>query len=472
MGHSSSHIISQWLFLRLLGSVYFIAFGSLFIQLRGLYGSSGMLPIAEYTAAVKKELGGRAFQYFPSIFLYKSSDAFLTGCAATGIVLAVLLVMGLFPVPSLILLWFLYLSFVLVGQEFLSYQWDALLLETGFMSIFFAMTAVPSLLEMFTYWVFLFRFMFSSGWVKLASGDINWRNLRALVYHYETQPLPNRVAWYLHKLPEPVQRASTFLTLSLELAVPFLALGPASGRLACFFLLLFQQLLIFTSGNYGFFNILTAVLCIPLLDDKYLNVLSDYVPVPAGQGNFMPFIVSVAFVVFLVLNVMQLVLLMYRPRWLLEIIDLFQPIGISSNYGLFAVMTTERFEFVIEGSNDLKEWKPYEFRWKPGDPAKPPRQVAPHQPRLDWQMWFAALNPAYIEPWLQRLVRRLLEGSPSVLSLFKTIPFRESPPTYLRLLVFRYTFSEVGTLKQKGMWWKRTLLGASSVMTLQNENGP
>ena len=233
----SSHIISQWLFLRLLGCVYLIAFGSLFIQLRGLYGSRGILAVSTFVAALKKELGGRAFFYFPTVFLFKSSDSFLTGCAVMGMGLALLLMAGILPVQSLILLWILYLSFVSVGQEFLSYQWDALLLETGFMSIFFSIADLPSFLVMFTFWFFIFRFIFSSGWVKLASGDVNWRGLRALVYHYETQPLPNRVAWYLHQLPEPVQRFSTFITLCIELAVPFLALGPAPARLAAFIIL-------------------------------------------------------------------------------------------------------------------------------------------------------------------------------------------------------------------------------------------
>ena len=185
----------------------------------------------------------------------------------------------------------------------------------------------------------------------------------------------------------------------------------------------------------------------------------------------MAAIVTGAFIVFLALNIMQFVLLFYRPRWMARIFGYLQPFGISSHYGLFAVMTTERLEFVIEGSNDLKEWKPYEFRWKPGDPSIPPKQVAPHQPRLDWQMWFAALNPADIDPWLQSLVRRLLEGVPSVLALFKATPFKETPPAYIRIVLYRFNFTDLRTLRETGMWWKRTLLDTSSILTLKKGKG-
>jgi len=468
---AASSAMALVLFPRLLGAVYLLAFVSLFVQLQGLYGSQGILPIREFAVALREQLGMKGCRHFPSIFWFNSSDAFITGCAGAGVGLSLLLMMGNAQLPALILLWLIYLSFSTMGQEFLSYQWDALLLETGFMTIFLPLAAPPPPMVCLAYQFFIFRFMLSAGVVKLTSRDPNWRNLSALRFHYETQPIPNRIAWYAHQMPEWVQKFSTLGTFLFELAVPFLALGPAPLRLACFCLLVSFQGLIILTGNYGFFNVLTIVLAVPLLDDRYLGFtgLSPSLPAHSAGSPFMPDLVSAVFLLFLLLNVLQLLRLFVQPHWLSLLLARCGRWWISSPYGLFAVMTVDRFEFVIEGSNDLKGWKPYEFRWKPGDPAIPPQQAAPHQPRLDWQMWFAALNPAFVEPWLKRLVLRLLEGSPAVLALIRTVPFRDVPPGYIRLVVFRYHFTDLSTKRSSGRWWDRTEIGMSAPMTLKGD---
>jgi len=462
-----SHVL-PWLFPKLLGGVYLLAFASLTVQLRGLYGSRGVLPISSYLADLRQGAGRRAFRLCPTLFWLNSSDRLLSACAFLGIVLSLLLIAGAPAVPLLLLLWLLYLSFAAAGQEFLSFQWDALLLETGFMTIFLPLADPAPPLVVFAYCFFLFRFMFSAGVVKLRSGDPTWRNLTALCYHYETQPLPNRLGWYAHHLPPTLQKFSTMGTFFFEIAVPFLALGPEPVRLAGFLLLLFFQLLIFATGNYGFFNILTMVMLLPLLGDNRLAMLGDHLPVAVPASGASVAVVSVIFTLFLLLNFCQLARLFYRPAWLNRLLAPLSPAMISNPYGLFAVMTTNRFEFVIEGSNDLKEWQPYEFRWKPGDPFAPPRQAAPHQPRLDWQMWFAALDPRTIEPWLGNLVVRLLEGSPPVLALLRHNPFAGAPPQHIRLSVYRYRFTSLAVRRAEGRWWERTLLGISSVMTLKD----
>jgi lipase maturation factor 1 len=469
----TSSVISQWLFLKLLGGVYFLAFGSLALQVPGLYGSRGILPIRDSVAAARAEYGARGFRYFPSLFWLNSGDLFLAAAPLVGMVLCLVLLFtsGFVAAVVLALLWLLYLSFVALGQEFLSFQWDALLLETGFMAIFFSLATPPPLLVMFAWWFFLFRFIFSSGAVKLTSGDPTWRNLTALSCHYETQPLPNRVGWYAHHLPAPAQKLSTLGTFFFELAVPFLALGPAPLRLAAFFLLVFFQALIFATGNYGFFNILTIALCVPLLDDRYLGFLGDRLlsahTAPAAPA--LEVLVTALFTIFLLLNLLQLVRLFWRPAWLSRILAWPDQARITSSYGLFAVMTTERYEFVIEGSNDLTDWRPYEFRWKPGDPTVPPRQAAPHQPRLDWQMWFAALHPWYIEPWLKNLVRRLLEGSEPVLALLRENPFPDAPPAHIRLAVYQYHFAGMQSRRATGRWWERTHIETSPPMALKHQ---
>lgn len=463
----SSHFeqFLPWLFPRLLGGVYFLAFSSLLFQVLGLYGSSGILPIATFLADLRDGFGKRAYRVCPSLFWLKSSDASLRAGCLLGIAFSLLLMAGAPPVPLLLLLWLLYLSFVAAGQEFLAFQWDTLLLEVGFMTIFLPMAAPAPQIVVFTYRFMLFRFMFSSGAVKLLSGDPNWRNLTALCYHYQTQPIPNRPAWYVHQLPRAAQKFSTLATLIFELAIPLLALGPEGSRYACFLLMLFLQALIFATGNYGFFNILAIVMTLPLLDDR---LLGRYLELPAASTSEpAALLVSMIFIAFLGLNLCQLLALFYRPGWLKLLFGRLSPFMISNHYGLFAVMTTQRFEFVIEGSMDRKDWQAYGFRWKPGDPQRPPRQAAPHQPRLDWQMWFAALDPRSIEPWLGNLIVRLLEGSSAVLALFEKNPFPLSPPAFIRLTVYRYQFTTAAVKRSQGQWWERSLVGRFQPVALQ-----
>ena len=460
--------ISLTLFPRLLGGIYLIAFISLLVQVRGLYGAQGILPIADYTARLRRHFGARAWRLYPSLFWLNAGDPFLLGAAWAGIALSFLLLAGIAVFPALILLWLLYLSFTSLGQDFLSFQWDALLLEAGFMTIFLPLADPSSPVVAFAYHFFLFRFMLSAGVVKLASHDPNWRRLRALLFHYETQPLPNRLAWYAHQLPAEVQKLSCLGTFFFELVVPLLCLGPATLRLAACVLLLCFQALLFLSGSYGFFNLLTMVLCVPLLDDRFL---ASFAFLPVAAAPLLPALsapASAFFLLFLLLNGLQLLRLGAHPRWLAPLLGKCGSWGISSPYGLFAVMTTTRYEYVIEGSNDGEEWQAYTFGWKPGDPAEPPRQAAPHQPRLDWQMWFAALDPTNIDPWFVRLLKRLLEGSPPVLALFRHVPFVDAPPRLLRLTVYQYHFTNWTTRRARGHWWQREEISKSAPLALEN----
>jgi len=465
LGPAESYSTALGLFPRLLGLVYLLAFASLLVQVKGLYGAHGILPIHEVAEVLRRKLGRWGFLRVPSIFWFKASDTFITAGTALGCALSIYLLAGLPPLPALVLLWLIYLSFASLGQEFLSFQWDALLLETGFMTIFLPLVSPASPLVVLAYQVFIFRFMLSAGTVKLTSHDPNWRKLRAMSFHYETQPIPNRIAWYAHQLPEGLQRLSTLGTFLFELIVPFLALGPAPYKLACFCLLTFFQGLILLTGNYGFFNLLTIVLAVPLLEDRYLGWLV-HSQSAAANLPLLSVAAGAAFGCVILLNLLQLLRLFLQPWWLSRILSLCGRWQISNPYGLFAVMTVERYEFVIEGSRDLKTWLPYEFHWKPGDPAGPPRQAAPHQPRLDWQMWFAALDPYHVEPWLSRLVKRLLEGSAAVQRLFRTVPYSDSPPEYIRLVVYRYHFTDLAAKRASGRWWDRVEIGRSEPMTL------
>lgn len=463
---------NQWFFLRLLGLVYLIAFSSLLRQLPGLYGSHGLLPIAECLQPLRDRLGIRGFWLLPSLFWFGNSDRWLQTTAWVGVICALLLILGLWPPLMLALLWSAYLSFVVLGRDFLSFQWDALLLETGFISIFYALVAPPTPLMMAVYWFFVFRFMISAGVVKLSSQDPNWRQLRALDYHYQTQPLPNRCGWYVHQLPRWIHSISTLGTFFFELLVPLLFLLTAPLRLLGMLLSVAFQVLVMLSGNYGFFNLLTLVLLLPLVDSRYLEPLKHLLGWQPGAPSAVSaaLFVSLLFIGFLLLNLLQLLGLFYPAARSNRCMALLSRALISNSYGLFATMTTQRLELVLEGSDDLEQWRPYEFFWKPGTCERVPRQVAPHMPRLDWQLWFAALHPERLDPWLLTLLLRLLQGEPAVKKLLQRVPF-ERPPRYLRLLIYRYRFSTCCEKQASGNWWQRTLLGQYPPVTLLQREG-
>lgn len=459
----------QWLFLKLLAVVYLIAFWSLKQQLTGLYGRRGLLPIGAYLMRVRQALGPKGMLRLPSLFWFRCDDRFLSQAASAGLLCSLLLLFGLWPPLMLLLLWLLYLSFVSVGRDFLSFQWDVLLLETGFMSIFFALVTPPSLLMVISYWIFCCRFLLSAGIVKLTSGDPNWRRLRALDFHYWTQPLPNRLAWYAHQLPRWCQRLSTLGTFFFELLVPLLFLAPGPLRLVGCLLSIAFQLLLMASGNFGFFNLLTITMLVTLLDAAFLWPLQNLlVPLPVlPDSSLLAILLAPVFLGFILLNSMQLFNLFFPPICKGRLMRFLTRWMISNPYGLFAVMTTQRLEFEIEGSNDGRQWQRYRFRWKPGSPASPPRQVAPHMPRLDWQMWFAALNPQRLDPWLVTLLQRLLEGNTEVSALLRGNPFAETPPTQIRLLLYRYQFTDRATRRASGAWWQREIINELAPMTLK-----
>jgi len=378
------------------------------------------------------------------------------------------------------LLWLAYLSLSVAGQDFLSFQWDALLLETGLLACLWAPAGwlptlrlserEPSVVVRWLLWLLLFKLMLLSGATKLLSGDPTWRSLSALDFHFETQPLPPWTAWYAHHLPPGVHRLMTLGMFGAELVLPFSIFAPPRFRIVriggAFGIIAFQ-LSIAATGNYGFFNLLAIVLCVPLLDDRFLR---RRFPVQREPGRpespFRRVLVGTASAVLLVLTALSCLreaayTLSARggrdlmPRWGEELLDAFGPFRSVNGYGLFRVMTTERPEIVVEGSRDGVEWKPYEFRWKPGDPMRRPGFVEPFHPRLDWQMWFAALDPQGNRGLLESLIEHLLDGSPEVLALLERNPFPGAPPKYVRLKYFRYFFSSQEARASSGAWWIR-----------------
>ena len=443
----------EWLFLRMLAAIYFAAFASLAVQITGLIGERGILPVARYIAGASRVLGVRAYWEMPTIFWAAHGDKVLVTACWAGVAISLALLSGLMAGYleriALVGLYALYLSLCTAGQDFLSFQWDALLLETGFLAIFLGNSKTVVLLFR---WL-LFRLMFLSGAVKLTSHDPTWRDGSALAFHYMTQPLPTPLAWYMYQLPLGFQRFSTTAVLFIELVTPFLFFAPRLWRFWGVGLALFLQSLIFLTGNYTFFNLLTMALCLLLLDDWALRRLR----LPSRTVRTPRPVVMAAAGVILALSVAGVWQMFFAESFAQEsaVERLAAPFQIANTYGLFASMTTSRPEIIVQGSNDGETWLDYAFPYKPGDLHQPPHWVAPYQPRLDWQMWFAALSDYRSSPWFTNFMLRLLQGSPDVLDLLKKNPFPNAPPKYVRAELFDYSFTDFRERRATGQWWTR-----------------
>jgi hypothetical protein len=471
----SGSFLGRWFFLRLLGFVYLAAFMSAMVQAQGLIGSRGILPVAEHLARAQEAFGNEAYLRLPTLFWLDGSDTALKGVCIAGATLSGLLILGILPIPVLAGLWALYLSLVAAGQEFFNYQWDGLLLETGLCAVFFApwgvwpkpsREATPSPIMRWLLCWLLFRLMFTSGVAKLLSGDPTWRDLSALLYHYETQPLPTWFSWFLHQAPGWVHAASVVALFVAELVLPVLLFGPRRWRhRACAGLIVLQLVLMFT-GNFGFFNLLALALCVPQLDDGAFpswvrNRLLGYSAIVPEAEWRDALILPVAGILF-ALSLLPFVInagLTSGPAQILEEVHQRAAAFHSVNtYGLFAVMTTTRREIVIEGSDDGRTWLAYEVPYKPGDLNRRPEFSGLHMPRLDWQMWFAALGDERASPWLGRFLDRLHEGAPEVTGLLEHNPFPNRPPRFLRATLYEYRFTDAETRSQFGIWWSRQRL--------------
>ena len=371
-----------------------------------------------------------------------------------------LVVLGLWVRPALVGLFVLYLSYVYAGQVFTSYQWDLLLLEAGFLAIFLI---AGSRIVVWLYRWLIFRYMFLSGAVKLLSGNPTWQDLTALKYHFWTQPLPTPLAWYAAQLPEWVLAAATAVTLIIELVIVFLIFLPRRLRAFAAWCILLFQLAIMLTGNYGFFNLLTMALCVFLFDDAAMRRLLPR-RLTTWLESSAPRPGRVATVTATVLALVIVPVGLDRIRQAFErsnlpvvnaITEAISPLLIVNAYGPFATTTTTRPEIIIEGSDDRQNWREYIFRYKPGPLERRPSWNIPHQPRLDWQMWFAAYGSFAENPWFEGLLRKLLEGSAPVLSLLGPNPFPDHPPKYVRAQLYEYQFADPKTHAQTGWWWIR-----------------
>lgn len=471
----ASYWLTRFLFLRLLGLAYAVAFLILLQQGRPLIGEDGLMPAQEFLGRVLAARGSRAAAVLdvPSLFWLSASDGALTWCARTGLALSLLLLLGLANVPLLLLLWALYLSVVNVGQLFWGYGWEILLLETGILAVFCVpllragpfpeRTPMPAAVVWLLRWL-LFRLMLGAGLIKLR-GDPCWLDLSCLVYHYETQPLPNPLSWSLHQLPAGFHSLEVLFNHLVELVAPWALFATRRLRHFAGALLVLFQLLLILSGNLAFLNWLTLAVCAACFDDSLLARLA---PAPlrrrvAALREREPekghALAASALVVVVALLSLNPVVNMLSPRQLMN--TSFEPLHLVNTYGAFGSILRERYEIVLQGTLDPEpgaaRWLDYEFPCKPGDVTRRPCVTSPYHYRLDWQMWFAAMSDPLDEPWLGAFAGKLLQADPGALGLLARDPFGGRPPRFVRAELYRYEFTRLGD--PRGAWWKRTWAG-------------
>ena len=448
------HLIIAHLFPRLLGIIYFFALAPFLFQIQGLIGSQGILPVELYLNHFRHKLGKRRFYWLPTLFWVNCSDRALMALPAAGTLLSVLLICGVYPSLLLPLLFLIHLSIVTVGQDFLSFGWEMYFLEISCNAFFMSLTPTPNLAIWISFYLLIFRFHLQAGTSKLISKEKVWRDLTALSYHYESQPLPNTIAWFFHKLPLWFHKFSTVFALAIEIVLPFALFGPKEMQLAAFCGFFLLQFFIWVSGNYSYLNHMTVVLISLLISDAYL---SHFLTIPKVDPNplYLDVFLYLVGAALIILQLLRLWIHFFPNRKMARVFLYVEPFHIANRYGIFAIMTRTRYEIVIKGSADGRNWKEYLFWYKPSELTRRPRRISPYQPRIDWQAWFLPFQDFNSCVWFQNFLFRLLQGSKPVLALLRFNPFPDNPPKYLRAIVYVYEFSSTSTKKARGEWWNR-----------------
>ncbi len=455
---SSSYFIGSWLFVRCIALIYFAAFYSLSGQITGLVGANGILPVDFFLQNAETRLGDIAWLRIPTLFWLDSSDTSLVMACYAGMALSFLLFIGMAKLSVSIALFLLYLSLFHVGQTFLNFQWDYLLLEAGFLAMLLIWNNNRIVVFLF-HWL-LFRLRFLSGASKLQ--DPSWLDLSTLNHYFETQPIPHIGAWYFHQLPDWLLKTGTGFTLFVELVVPFFIFLPRRFRLFAAFSTIFLQLLIIASSNHNWINLLTIVLCLFLLDDKALKFIQRIRPSAkiglTDKNSGLPVTSILAVVIVstsigvgaqVFANVQGPQVFFWSRAW-----------GLGNVYHVFPTMQVKRYEFSIEGSYDGKQWQQYLFRYKPNHIREIPPFIVPHQPRLDWMIWFIPPKEPAMKFWFDQFIYGLHQNEPAVTGLLKYNPFEgRNAPRYIRVLTYEYQFTSRDEFEKTGNYWNSSYLG-------------
>jgi hypothetical protein len=512
-------LVPRWILLRALAAIYFSAFYSLLFQIKGLIGADGIFPAHDYLGAVARSFPATKFWFAPTLFWFSSTSNTLMLVTWIGLLASVVAFFNLWPRLSFCICFVCFLSFVTAAGEFSNYQSDGMLLEAGFIALFFVPRGLlpglgasfpPSRASLFLLQWEWFRIYFESGMVKLISGDRQWRTLTAMDEYYQNGPLPTWVGWYVEHLPHWFHAASAAGTLVMELAVVWLFLLPRRARIVCFFIVTPWQIGVIVTANYTFLNYLVLCLGFLLLDDRFLlpavparyrNVIAAGIDTSKNSdeelrtasidspdldlhdqdshdeaaeqtrsialrklgGHFSAIRLAVATVLLSWIfydTTAEMLLIPFRNLPLPTApIAALEPMRIANQYGLFAVMTNGRYEIEFQGSSDGQNWTAYPFRYKPQALNEAPRIYAPYQPRFDWNLWFASLGDWHQNDMVPLTEERLLENDKDVLSLFRSNPFSQAPPRFVRAVLWQYWFTSSDEKRTTGNWWRRQYLG-------------
>ncbi|MBZ5490433.1 MAG: lipase maturation factor family protein [Acidobacteriia bacterium] len=496
-----THLLPRWIFLRSLGVIYFSAFYSLIFQIKGMIGPNGILPATGYLSDVANYYPSlQRFWFAPTLLWFGAGNHALMLITWIGLIASLAVVFNLWPRLSLTVCLVCFLSFVTAAQDFSGFQSDGMLLEAGFISLFFAppglwpgigTTHAPSRLSLFLLRWEWFRIYFESGVVKLTSGDYSWRHFTAMDDYYQNGPLPTWIGWYVQQLPHWFHAATAFMTLAAELGLVWMLFLPRRFKIICFLIVTPFQIGIILTANYTFLNYLVLVLGFLLLDDGFVRsllpqrwknwsrqvstVLSDTASPSRSAAWLQPVWRGVAAIylgwIFYATTALLFAMIPYAPPLPLDPARALDPFRIANQYGLFANMTHERYEIEFQGSTDGQKWIPYPFRYKPQDIHKAPGIYAPYQPRFEWDLWFASLGNWRNYPLVVQTEARLLSNEPDVLTLFAGNPFSSAPPQKVRAVIWQYWFTDRATKRRDEAWWRRELLGVHAPMVERTPEG-
>ena len=475
-GAPPTYWLTRFLILRLLGITYAVSFLVAINQIIPLIGANGLLPVDIYLKHITQALGsaGAGFMRLPSLFWFWHSDTALLTVAWIGFVLSCIVAAGFANAPLLTVLWFLYMSFVHVGQDWYGYGWEIQLTETGFLAIFlcplfdlrpFPKYAPPMPVIVLFRWL-IFRIMLGSGLIKFR-GDQVWRNGTALYYHFETQPIPGPLSRWFHFLPRIFLKIGVWFNFLAELAAPWFVFWPRIARHVAGVVIILFQITIMLSGNLSFLNWLTVIPALACFDDGFWSkllprALVRKAEVAANRAELSRPMLTTAWVVTGLVAILSIqpALNILSPGQIMN--SSFVPLDLVNTYGAFGSVGRERYNVIFEGTTDAvpdgkAHWKPYIYKGLPVSLNKPSPQIAPYQPRLDWQMWFAAMSTPDEYPWTLNLIWKLLHNDQGALSLFAGNPFPNKPPRYIRAVLYRYKFAKPGNPGH--LWWTRETIG-------------
>jgi hypothetical protein len=517
---SRTRFVPRWMFMRALAIFYFSAFHSLLFQIEGLIGPRGVLPAEKFLAALRGETGPLRFWYAPTLFWISSGEHMMIAVTWLGLIASIAALFNLWPRLSFFLCLVCFLSFVTAAEAFSSYQSDGMLLEAGFIALFFAPrglfpglgTASPtSRASLFLLQWEWFRIYFESGLVKLLSGDPEWRNYTAMDEYYQNGPLPTWIGWYVEHLPHWFHAATVTATLGMELVVVWMLFLPRRARLICFCIVTPWEIGVILTANYTFLNYLVLALGFLLLDDRSVRWLlpvrirasfpavSEKKDAPAEKeppsilkssgeleeshpvdvrgwtkvlGKARLAVTAVMLTWLAYATTVEMIRLPWPDLSLpTEPVIALEPLRIANQYGLFAVMTRGRYEIEFQGSNDGENWTPYLFRYKPQGLDRAPGIYAPYQPRFEWNLWFASLGDWRQNNLVPLTEEQLLENDPDVLALFRGNPFGQAPPRYVRAVLWQYWFTTMEERRRTGNWWKRNLMGLYAPELTRQQDG-